>query len=185
MVDIACVGPCAPNAASPIPGVESPCGANQCPPDEGGAGTIVTANSSTITLTGDGSAGSPVTASLVLQPEGIAQTVWIGATSYGELLTDELHMVVPILEDVTFQENFAGSMGAVSPGLNAVLNVLVDDAQVGTVSIAGTTFGFTGAELTINAGSVLKLVSTQELTFDYLSINMLGLIAVNFIQTGA
>lgn len=36
MVDVSCVGPCAPNVATPVPGVEPICGAGQCAGGGGG-----------------------------------------------------------------------------------------------------------------------------------------------------
>lgn len=36
MVDVTCVGPCAPNAATPVPGVDPICGAGQCSGSSGG-----------------------------------------------------------------------------------------------------------------------------------------------------
>lgn len=36
MVDVTCVGPCAPNVATPVPGVDPICGAGQCSGSSGG-----------------------------------------------------------------------------------------------------------------------------------------------------
>lgn len=184
MIPSKCVNPCPPNPVTPIPGVEPapfPGGGG------GGAGTIVTANSNTITLAGDGSAGAPLVATLVLNPEGIAEAIQLASTSYGLLAVDDEQMVyrLPAGQDIHFLENFEGSTGTVVPALNANFDVLVDDASVGSIAIVAGAFTFGGDALTVASGSVIKIVSLQELTFDYLSITMLGLVDVNFVDLGA
>jgi hypothetical protein len=169
---------CSTSAPTPIPGVVPP-----TPPEPGGS--IVTANSDTILLSGNGTTGSPLTANLVLQPEGLAESVQLVSTSYGGLSAGENQMVYSVPETLHFQLNFEGSTGVVLPALTAGFDVLVDDVSVGSIQITAGVFTFGGDALSVAVDSVIKIVSSSELAFDYLSISMLGLIDVNFTELGA
>jgi hypothetical protein len=82
------------------------------------------------------------------------------------LVTGEVHLVMPFVRDVDFPANFAGSRGHVegaAPGANYTINVAQNGVNVGTIVIAASTGAFTfattgGLPLSFVGGEVLTCI---------------------------
>lgn len=129
---------------------------------------------------------------LNVQWDGTAWAVFAGAGGggaydirggFGSVPTSsEVFDTIPIVRDVTFPANFAGSMGriAVNPTATYVIRVEDDGALIGEISISSLgVFSFStvsGTPKTVLAGSVLSFVgaATVDATADRAAWTLLG-----------
>lgn len=133
---------------------------------------VVIEDSPTINLSGNGSVGTPLRADSLFPPQ-----LKLASTSYDRLEIDEAHMV--FTSDETFKFVSADCRGSVQPALTTVLDVVVGVAIIGTVTITDGTFVFAlDQNFVVAPDAVVKLVSTQNIVFDYLTITMSGNIVI-------
>lgn len=151
--------PCG-NPPVPLPPPPAP------PPSTGGA--IVVEASDTIILTGDGTADNPLRAELAFPLR-----IDLASTSYDGLSDNDFQMVYSAVESFNFVN--AESTGAVSPILSTVLNVTVNDADAGNITVDNGVFSFALSEsILVNPGDVVKIINSGPIVFDYLAITIVG-----------
>lgn len=95
--------------------------------------------------------------------------------------SDEVLLLYPAIENVTFADDFSGSLGrvGVNPTATFVLTVLKNGVAVGTITIStvgAVTFATTGGVLSLVPGDVLAVVapSVVDATIKNVSITMAG-----------
>nr|DAF77156.1 MAG TPA: hypothetical protein [Caudoviricetes sp.] len=144
--------------ASPLP--PSP------PPPSGGS--VVVEDSDTINLSGSGTTDDPLRAELAFPLR-----INLASTTYDEMALNDWQMVYKAVETFSFVND--ESAGEVSPLLSTTLTVTVDDIPIGDIVIDNGVFTFTLDESqVINPDNVVKIVSTEAIVMDFLSVTLVG-----------
>jgi len=181
MPSFAVGAPCAPNNVVPIPGINPGCDPG-CGAGGGGGGEVVTANTSTILLAGDGTSGNPLRAQIVPDPDDVyTRAEFIIYAAKATIVADTAAVAYIAPEETIFDANFGTSIGAVSNDVTAQIDVLRNGVDSGTISFANGVVTFTTPGFTLERGDVLTLVSPTTFSPDMIALTLVARVPVQYL----
>jgi hypothetical protein len=108
-------------------------------------------------------------------PGGKVVPIDFGFSFTGGWATGETIGSHVVTRETVIPTNFAGSVFSTdSSVLEGVLNVMVGASVVGTITITAGAATFTSSQFNLDAGQVIRIVSTDEGSFDYAALTLVG-----------
>ena len=192
---------CAPKDPEEIPGVSMPCGGGaDCPPDAGGGLTAVaTGNSTSVTLTGDGTAGSPLVAEVLVSeespnllqvtPDGLrvvlpefASFFDLAVSVTGEWAQNEVIFAHMFSALSNIPANWDQAIGIVEGHVgDTTLTVEKNGIVISTIDINGEVITFPPMAAQVFArGDILTVTASSVATFEYAALTLVASRSVRY-----
>lgn len=177
-MDVSCIAPCTVNEAVPLE--------PWTPPTPPIGGTVTTANSASVTFTGDGSEDNPLTAEVQgdiefeiamarTSPVSADERVFAYATARGFTLLADQSAAVAIARNITAELFLVLTKGTATADLDVIGTIEINGSGVATIDvIADTDFA---------PGDVLSYLAQADTasSFDFLAITLIGKRPIRFV----